>query len=111
MAAAKIINAWIEQNTHGMIKNMLGPSSFIDGTRLVLANAVYFKGHLHILLKIIFPSGTWMSKFDKDKTLVNAPFYTLDGGVAKADQMCLLDRISYAAFNDLNAAAVRLPFE
>ncbi len=44
-AAANIINAWIEKNTHGMIKDMLSSDAFSDATRLVLANAVYFKGN------------------------------------------------------------------
>ncbi len=43
-AAANIINAWIAKNTHGMIKYMLSSDSFSNETRLVLANAVYFKG-------------------------------------------------------------------
>ncbi len=53
-AAANFINAWIEKNTRGMIKDILSPDSFSDETRLVLANAVYFKGKhpsaLHIIL-------------------------------------------------------------
>ncbi len=50
--AANAINAWIEKNTRGMIKDMLSLHSFSDATRLVLANAVYFKGNhpLHIIL-------------------------------------------------------------
>ncbi len=43
-AAANAINAWIEKNTRGMIKDMLSSHSFSDATRLVLANGVYFKG-------------------------------------------------------------------
>ncbi len=44
-AAANTINAWIAKNTQGMIKDMLSSDSFSDATRLVLANAVYFKGN------------------------------------------------------------------
>ncbi len=42
--AAKIINSWIEENTHGKIKDMIDPSGLSSMTRLILANAVYFKG-------------------------------------------------------------------
>ncbi len=42
--AAQIINSWIDKNTHGKIQNMIDPSAFTSMTRLVLANAVYFKG-------------------------------------------------------------------
>ncbi len=51
VATAKIINAWIETNTHGMIKDMIGPESFSPSTKMALANAVYFKGNLRSLLK------------------------------------------------------------
>ncbi len=44
-AATNAINAWIEKNTQGMIKDMLSSHSFSDATRLVLANGVYFKGN------------------------------------------------------------------
>ncbi len=43
-AAANTFNAWIAKNTQGMIKDMLSSDSFSEATRLVLANAVYFKG-------------------------------------------------------------------
>ncbi len=41
---AQIINSWIDKNTHGKIKDMIDPSGLSSMTRLMLANAVYFKG-------------------------------------------------------------------
>ncbi len=42
--AAQVINSWIGKNTRGKIRNMIDPSALSSMTRLVLANAVYFKG-------------------------------------------------------------------
>lgn len=51
----KEINSWVEQKTEGKIQDLL-PSGSIDSlTRLVLVNAIYFKGN-------------WANQFDKDCT-------------------------------------------
>ncbi len=109
---ANIINAWVENNTHGMIKDMFSSDSFTEETRLVLANAVYFKGK-HIFFACHTPSfkGTWRTAFDKSLTRKDAPFFTLDGTEVKADRMHLQRHHFYASFDSLKAAAVRLPFE
>src|ERR1035438_258090 len=39
-----VINQWIEQQTEDKIKDMLQPGSVTADTRLVLTNAIYFKG-------------------------------------------------------------------
>ncbi len=43
-AASDEINKWVEKKTDGKIKDMVEPSQFTDYTRLVLCNAIYFKG-------------------------------------------------------------------
>lgn len=51
----KIINTWVEDRTNDKIQDLL-PSGTIDSsTRLVITNAVYFKG-------------TWVKQFDKNET-------------------------------------------
>ncbi|XP_061429329.1 leukocyte elastase inhibitor-like [Lethenteron reissneri] len=40
----KEINAWVEGNTEGKIKDILGQGTVDSMTRLVIVNAVYFKG-------------------------------------------------------------------
>jgi len=57
------INAWIEDKTNGLIKDMV--EKLNDNTVMLLINAVYFKGK-------------WQSQFDKDKT-VQSLFYKPDG--------------------------------
>lgn len=43
--SADTINSWIEQNTNGLIKNLLSSSSINSNTRMILTNAIYFKGN------------------------------------------------------------------
>lgn len=60
-AVTQTINNWVAQETQNKIQNIL-PAGSIDAlTRLVLANAIYFKG-------------TWATTFEPSNTL-NEPFY------------------------------------
>lgn len=59
--ARKIINTWVEEKTNDKIKDLI-PEGVLDAmTRLVLTNAIYFKGD-------------WASQFDKAVT-VRQDFY------------------------------------
>lgn len=49
------INAWAEDETEGLIKDLLAPQNVTPGTTLVLTNAVYFKGD-------------WATMFDEANT-------------------------------------------
>lgn len=53
-AAAKI-NNWVEQKTNNKIKDLIKPDDLDALTRLVLVNAIYFKGD-------------WLHQFKKDNT-------------------------------------------
>lgn len=49
------INQWVEQQTNNRIQNLIGPGVLSSRTRLVLTNAIYFKG-------------TWRTPFEKAAT-------------------------------------------
>ena len=53
--AAEIINDWIEKQTQDKIKDMITPDMLSELTKLVLTNAIYFKG-------------LWVNPFDIDNT-------------------------------------------
>jgi serine protease inhibitor len=53
--ARKKINAWVAGQTGDRIKELIGPDAISDLTRLVLTNAVYFKGR-------------WVQEFDARET-------------------------------------------
>jgi serpin B len=60
-AARLTINQWVEQKTQDKIKDLLQPGALEPNTRLVLTNAIYFKGE-------------WLTQFDKAQTR-NEDFY------------------------------------
>ena len=43
-AVAQAINEWVAQQTQNKIQNLVPPSAITAATRLILANAIYFKG-------------------------------------------------------------------
>ena len=53
--ACREINRWVEDQTAGKIRNLISPGALTALTRLLLINAVYFKGD-------------WTAKFDEDAT-------------------------------------------
>lgn len=60
-SARKAINGWVENKTQDKIKDILQPGILDSQTRLVLINAIYFKGN-------------WETQFQARQT-ENAPFY------------------------------------
>lgn len=89
------INRWIEQQTNHKIQNLLQPGAVTPDTRLVLANAIYFKG-------------SWVDPFDKGATRpddfhvsasqsVRAPFMHRTGG--------------YSYYDGGSFQALQLPYE
>ncbi|MCK4303355.1 MAG: serpin family protein [Candidatus Eisenbacteria sp.] len=61
-AARLRINQWVSEKTAGRIPDILAPGLLDPLTRLVLANAIYFKGD-------------WVSCFDRKRTEIE-PFWT-----------------------------------
>ncbi|XP_037704882.1 glia-derived nexin [Choloepus didactylus] len=77
-SACEAINLWVKNETRGMIDNLLSPD-LIDGvfTRLILVNAVYFKG-------------LWKSRFQPENTKKRT-FVAADG---KSYQVPMLAQLS-----------------
>jgi serpin B len=67
------INGWVATATEDKVKNLLSPGQVDSLTRLVLTNAVYFKG-------------TWESQFAAAST-APASFHLLDGSAVSVDTM------------------------
>ena len=73
--ARQTINAWVENETKNKIKDLIPKGVLNSLTRLVLTNAIYFKGN-------------WASKFEEEDTK-DAPFTMVNGeklDVAKMNQ-------------------------
>ena len=71
-SASRTINQWVDTNTHGKIKEIVGNN--IDPlTVLFLINAIYFKG-------------TWQREFNPSKTR-DGPFHLANGDVKQVPMM------------------------
>jgi len=93
-AARSDINAWVRQRTRSMIRELLKPGVLSSGTRLVLVNAVYFKGY-------------WEEGFDKSATS-EAPFLTLGG---KKPNVPMMHRVGdYSFFKAKEFSLLELPY-
>jgi len=71
------INQWVENQTNDKIKNLIPKGMIIPDTRLVLTNAIYFKG-------------TWAKEFNKNAT-TNRRFWIDDSKSVDTDMMAMYD--------------------
>lgn len=94
--ARKQINAWAENRTRGRIRGLFPEDSLNTLTRLVLVNAVYFKG-------------SWEFPFDKDLT-AEADFTKSDGTKVKAMMMGTPQEKDALYGEDSDLQALRLPY-
>ncbi|KAK1135511.1 hypothetical protein K0M31_000100 [Melipona bicolor] len=97
MKASEIINTWVEKNTNNLIKNLISPDMLNAATRLVLVNAVYFKGQ-------------WLHKFDAELT-EDMPFHVNKDTVKNVPTMYREGYYKYGELPDLNARFVVLPYK
>jgi len=91
--SAQIINNWAEEKTHGKIKDLF-QFPFPPLTRVILANAIYFKGK-------------WREPFDKGQTKPR-PFHLPDGESKQTPMMQQHRHFSYRETDDFQA--VRLGY-
>lgn len=92
--AANVINQWASDQTHGRITQITDAMS-IQGSRLFLANAVYFKGK-------------WSDPFEANDTK-DQPFYLRDGSQKTIPMMTKTKTFTYR--RGTGYQAVRLPYE
>jgi serine protease inhibitor len=89
------INQWVAQQTKDKIQDILPTGSVTEATRLVLANAIYFKG-------------VWAKQFNKDET-TSQPFHLTTSRQADVPLMHHLDEVRYMENSDFQA--VELPYK
>ncbi|MCA1990979.1 MAG: serpin family protein [Coleofasciculus sp. S288] len=85
--ARRTINKWVEQQTQEKIQELIAPGILDSLTRLVLTNAIYFKG-------------TWSRQFDLAHTK-NQPFTVALGQQVDVPMMSQDGALGYAEWNDL----------
>ncbi|MCX5667958.1 MAG: serpin family protein [Candidatus Omnitrophica bacterium] len=94
-ASRGIINTWVEDKTKNKIQDLIPQGVLTDLTRLVLTNAIYFKGK-------------WESVFKKDMTK-DAPFNLIDGTTCQAPMMNKTEEFLYG--EDADAQVLSMPYQ
>jgi serpin B len=92
--ARQTINKWVEDQTANKITDLISSAAVLKGARLVLTNAVYFKGD-------------WSDPFDKGRTK-DEDFRVSADRTIKAPLMHAQHRFSYAAAD--GAQFLELPY-
>lgn len=93
--ARTTINRWVESKTQNKIKNLIRPNDLSLYTRLVLVNAIYFKGN-------------WVQAFDPAKTHPE-DFHVSPNVTVIAPMMELKSEFAYAESDTLQA--LELPYQ
>lgn len=86
-AARQDINQWVEKQTEDKIKDLLAPGALDPSAKLVLTNAIYFKGN-------------WQEQFSKNATK-NAPFHISAAKEVSVPMMHQAEHFGYRASEDL----------
>jgi serpin B len=85
-AARQKINSWVDQQTNHKIKDLIAKGALGSMTRLVLTNAIYFKGN-------------WASQFDEAKTRPQ-PFMLAGGDKVQVPMMNQTAEFKYTEQED-----------
>ena len=95
--AAQQVNHWVDEQTRGKIKDIISPDSMDPSTRMILANAVYFKAN-------------WQDAFVK-KLTADAPFTLLDDSQVQVPTMQTDGAVPVRFASDDGYQAVALPYK
>jgi serpin B len=94
--SASAINHWVEDQRNHEIKELIKAESLDGKTRMVLVNAVYFKG-------------MWTYPFNREHTH-KVSFYLNEEDFVSVDFMVIIEDLKYGIFPDLDATVLELPF-
>ena len=94
-ASRLIINQWVSEETQEKIKDLVPPGGIMPSTRLILANAIYFKA-------------AWLYPFEKELTHDDV-FHLLDRGQVLVPMMTQEEWLGYAAGDGYQV--VELPYQ
>jgi len=92
--ARQTINSWVEKQTRNKIKDLIQQGVLDSMTRLVLTNAIYFKGN-------------WARQFEKDKTK-ESPFTLISGKEVNVPMMNQTAEFNYMEADDFQG--LELPY-
>lgn len=84
--ARQTINRWVEDKTNGKIKDFFPQGSLSSSSRLVLTNAIYFKG-------------SWVKQFDKKETR-KGEFRVKSDFTIQAPMMCRTDKKAWFNYRE-----------
>jgi len=96
-AAARMINNWVGKMTNEKIKHLINADMLNALTRLVLVNAIYFKG-------------SWASKFDP-KLTKEQEFSLSPGNTVSVQMMTQERKFPWAYLETLDSSMVELPYQ
>lgn len=94
--AANSINKWVESKTDNEIKDLIQSDDLDEDTRMVLINAIYFKG-------------VWMNQFNKTDTKKDN-FYITANDKIEVDMMYQEATLRYKEITDIDAKVVEIPY-
>lgn len=95
--ARKLINKWVKEQTQGKIPELLAAGVVDSMTKLVLVNAIYFKG-------------MWKDKFRKQDT-TDAPFRLNKKDTKTVKMMYQKKKLPLGYIQDLNCKVLELPYQ
>nr|XP_019607959.1 PREDICTED: leukocyte elastase inhibitor [Rhinolophus sinicus]XP_019607960.1 PREDICTED: leukocyte elastase inhibitor [Rhinolophus sinicus]XP_019607961.1 PREDICTED: leukocyte elastase inhibitor [Rhinolophus sinicus] len=95
--ARKMINEWVKGQTEGKIPELLVAGVVDNMTKLVLVNAIYFKGN-------------WQEKFMKEAT-TDAPFRLNKKDTKVVKMMYQKKKFPYGYIQDLKCRVLELPYQ
>ncbi|XP_044151602.1 serpin B6-like [Bufo gargarizans] len=91
-----LINNWVEKQTDGKIKDILAPGSIDSLTKMVLVNAIYFKGN-------------WNTKFPEENT-EQKPFKMSKTKSKLVPMMFQRNKFNISYIEELETKVLELPY-